>query len=88
MELSETSTLAERYEALIIKIAQLEAENDEESKLRKRLADLLEQTANALKGESEPLHLHDWSDLPEVARKLVAENKRLQEEQVNPHVPQ
>ena len=53
---------------------ELEAENDEESRLRKRLSDLLEQTANALKGEPDLLHLHDWSDLPEVAKQLKAEN--------------
>jgi len=65
------------YEAwLEDRIVQLEAENDEESKLRKRLGDLLEQTANALKGEPELLHLHDWSDLPEVAKQLEAENER------------
>jgi len=32
--------------------------------LRNRMAGLLTRTANALKGEPEPLHLHDWSDLP------------------------
>jgi hypothetical protein len=37
-----------------------------------RLTLLLTMTANALKGEPDELHLHDWSDLPAVARRLVA----------------
>jgi len=50
--------------------AKLEIDLDEECRLRKRLSDLLEQTANALKGPPDSLHLHDWSDLPEVARQF------------------
>lgn len=38
-----------------------------------RLADLLTDTANALKGEPDPLQMHDWSDLPTVAAAVVAE---------------
>lgn len=48
--------------------ADLEIDLDEEARLRKRLSELLEQTANALKGEPGPLILHDWADLPEVAK--------------------
>lgn len=40
---------------------------------------LLHGTANALKGEPGPLHMHDWSDLPKVAADLVAERDRLRE---------
>lgn len=38
-----------------------------------RVSELLTKTANALKGEPEPLHMHDWSDLPKVALKLKQE---------------
>lgn len=36
----------------------------------KRLDTILSRTANALKGEPAPLHLHSFHDLPEVAAKL------------------
>lgn len=52
-------------------IAQLRAESDEDDALRSRLASLLTRTANALKGEPEPLHQHDWSDLPDVAARAI-----------------
>lgn len=42
-----------------------------------RLSDILTRTANALKGEPKPLHMHDWSDLPEVAAALKEANVRL-----------
>lgn len=38
---------------------------------------LMHGTANALKGEPAPLHMHDWSDLPKVAAALIAERDRL-----------
>jgi hypothetical protein len=47
--------------------------------LREKLADLLEQTANALKGQPAPLHWHDWSDLPKVATQLKDEIETLKE---------
>jgi hypothetical protein len=50
---------------------------DEDEMLRNRMAGLLTRTANALKGEPEPLHLHDWSDLPERAGLIVANEARL-----------
>lgn len=50
---------------------------DDDEALRARMADLLTRTANALKGEPEPLHLHDWSDLPERAGLVVANEARL-----------
>ena len=44
----------------------------EDRALCDKLADILTRTANVLKGEPKPLHLHSWHDLPEVARRLVA----------------
>ena len=44
----------------------------DEDQLRDRLAELLEQTANALKGPPPANTLHDWSDLPKVAAELKA----------------
>ena len=49
----------------------------EETALRERLSSLLRRTADALKGPPEPLHLHDWSDLPEVAASLRAQLSEL-----------
>jgi hypothetical protein len=45
---------------------------EEEAALRERLAELLTQTANALKGDPPPLTHHDWSDLPTVAAETKA----------------
>jgi len=56
----------EQYE----EIEQLKINLDEERRLREKLASLLEQTANALKGQPKPLYWHDWSDLPKVAIQL------------------
>lgn len=47
--------------------------SDECDQLRARLADLLTRTANALKGEPEPLKSHSWHDLPEVAAATVTQ---------------
>jgi hypothetical protein len=48
------------------------AERDEESDaLRTRMANLLSDTADALKGDPGPLRAHDWSDLPRVAAGLM-----------------
>jgi hypothetical protein len=48
-------------------------EMDNMDRVGERMDDLLTRTANALKGEPPPLTLHDWSDLPEVAARVVAE---------------
>lgn len=61
---------------------QLRADNDEYDQLLTRLRDLLTGTANALKGEPEPLHMHDWSDLPKVAAAVATERNRLRAEAV------
>lgn len=45
---------------------------EEDRALCDKLSDILTRTANVLKGEPKPLHLHSWHDLPEVARRLVA----------------
>jgi hypothetical protein len=58
---------------------QLKDDLHDERRLREKLADLLERTANALKGQPAPLHLHDWSDLPKVATQLKAENEAWRE---------
>jgi len=53
------------------------AEVDEYAELLDRLSKLLTDTANALKGDPGPLKLHDWSDLPKVAQRLVDQLDRL-----------
>lgn len=45
---------------------------EEDRALCDKLAGILTRTANVLKGEPKPLHMHSWHDLPEVAQKLVA----------------
>jgi hypothetical protein len=65
----------EQYE----EIEQLKINLDEERRLREKLADLLERTANALKGPPAYLYSHDWSDLPKVATQLRDENWALRE---------
>lgn len=52
-------------------------EEEESDEVRARMASLLRDTANALKGEPGPLVSHDWSDLPEVATRVKAERGRL-----------
>jgi ElaB/YqjD/DUF883 family membrane-anchored ribosome-binding protein len=47
------------------------ADLDESEALRDRMAGLLTGVANALKGDPPPLVMHDWSDLPTVAKKAV-----------------
>lgn len=50
--------------------------SDECDGLRMRMAELLTRTANALKGEPEPLKSHSWHDLPEVAASTVEQAVR------------
>jgi hypothetical protein len=57
---------------------ELRSELDEEASSRDRMSSLLHQTANALKGvPNDPLRMHWWSDLPDFAEKLKAENAEL-----------
>jgi predicted nucleic acid-binding Zn-ribbon protein len=51
-------------EAKIIKLGE---ELDEDYELRERLGKILTNTANALKGQPDPLMLHSWHDLAEWA---------------------
>lgn len=55
----------------------LTKELGEENALRERLTQLLTHTAGGLKGRPAPLHLHDWSDLPQVAAALRRERDAL-----------
>ena len=55
----------------------LRAEVDEADARAGRFAELLRATADALKGPPQPLALHSWHDLPEVAAALRAEVERL-----------
>lgn len=45
--------------------------------LTRRLSALLTGVANALKGQPDELHLHDWSDLPAVAAQVKAERDQV-----------
>jgi hypothetical protein len=56
----------------------LQSESRASDDLRERLAAILTATANALKGEPKPLHVHSWHDLAEVAAKVVVERDALQ----------
>jgi hypothetical protein len=53
--------------------ARLREENNEYAQINGIMQKLLVGVANALKGEPQPLHMHDWSDLPKVALQTVAE---------------
>jgi hypothetical protein len=54
-----------------VEVERLHEEVEESDAVRTRMADLLTRTANALKGDPPPLTQHDWSDLPEVAARIV-----------------
>ena len=51
------------------RIKELESDADEEAHIRDRMAQLLAETAVALKGPEKALHRHGWQDLPEAAGK-------------------
>lgn len=67
---------ASKLNLLRRRVRELEREAKADYKLMQRLSLILTQTANALKGEPEPGRLHDWSDLPKVARER---NERIDE---------
>jgi hypothetical protein len=52
-----------------------------------RMSSLLTLTADALKGEPDELTMHDWSDLPYMARALVQELQSYHETNHIQHVP-
>ena len=58
-------------------VEELRAEVNELHELNGKLGSLLERTANALKGLPGPLHMHDWSDLPDVAARIRTERDLL-----------
>jgi len=62
--------LLAEIDALRARVGELEAETDDYDNLNTRLGALLNATANALKGEPEPNHLHSFHDLAEVATAL------------------
>ena len=61
------------------RIKELESDADEEAHIRDRMAQLLAETAVALKGPEKALHRHGWQDLPEVAAKQSAALKLARE---------
>ena len=65
-----------RVRELEAQVERLRKQAQEYDWLIGRQSFLLTQVANALKGKPKPLHLHDWSDLPMVARKLAKKAKR------------
>lgn len=52
-------------------LVSVRADLDEYEVLLDRLSGLLTGVANALKGDPPPLVMHDWSDLPAVAKKAA-----------------
>lgn len=55
----------------------LERELQAMEQIQGRLRELLIGVAEALKGPQDPRQPHDWSDLPELARRLSVEHKHL-----------
>lgn len=64
-----------RGKAKLAVSAYLEADSTEEElhEISTRMAKILTDTANALKGEPEPRTSHSWHDLAEVAKRAVAQ---------------
>lgn len=58
--------------ALLTENEALQSELDLSDAAREKMADLLTRTANALRGDPEPLSAHSWHDLPERAAAAVA----------------
>jgi hypothetical protein len=75
-----TRAIEQAHGKLIDAIVEAGWESDESIALRDRMASLLTRTARELKGEPRSLSSHDWSDLPDVARALVAERDALRRE--------
>lgn len=68
-ELNEQNARAEKAEA---DLARVTKERDEYDAILSKSSDLLRRTANALKGEPEPLSSHSHHDLPEVAAEAMS----------------
>lgn len=54
------------------RVAELEAERDDDDALRERMSDILKRTAIALRGPEPPLTAWSWHDLPERAAAAIA----------------
>lgn len=57
----------------------LRADAPDRDALMNRMIKLLTDTANAIKGDPDPLAMHDWSDLPRVSTAMRAEVANLRE---------
>ena len=77
----QTLVIAEnqRKQQLEQEVAQMKSDLDEEAHIRDRMAQLLAETAVALKGPEKALHRHGWQDLPDVAAKQSAALKLARE---------
>ena len=73
---------AARIRDLEAQLAEARREAADDDWYRDRASSLLTGVANALKGEPAPLHMHDHSDLPEVA-KALSERCRVAEEEAD-----
>jgi len=61
-----------------LELQEAKEEIDDYYKTMQRMKEILTKTANALKGEPEPLRSHDWSDLHVVADKVKKRASNLQ----------
>lgn len=68
-------------ELLRAELLRMRDELDEGNQLRDRMGRLLTGVANALKGDPPPLVWHDWSDLPDVAKKVATAAAEKSQEQ-------
>jgi hypothetical protein len=58
----------------------MEEELEDSDKTRDMMRSILVATAAALKGEPPPLTLHDWSDLPALAKQAAEDAKKYREQ--------
>lgn len=66
------ATVQRERDELRARVAELEAERDDDDALRERMADILKRTAIALRGPEPPLTAWSWHDLPERAAAAIA----------------
>jgi hypothetical protein len=64
----------EEMSSLTVENERLREDNNEYAQINGMMQKLLVSTANALKGDPKPRHIHDWSDLPKVAKQLREEH--------------
>jgi hypothetical protein len=65
------------FQAIVQDALDARRERVEIEKLHNRMSELLTNTAGALKGKPGPLTMHSWSDLPQCAALIVANETRL-----------